>query len=338
MKIAIVGNCGHGGLALEAAGVCPEAVFAAYCPGFPGEDLSRLEQAFSARKLSPARYNDSRRMILAEAPDVLVVDNLFCDHAAVTAYAMERNIHVFCEKPLALTLEDCEMLEKLSHRSSSVLWAMQTFRYDPWLYTAKALTEQGCVGEIRMVNCQKSYQLGKRPPFFGDRELYGGTIPWVAIHSIDAIAYLCGENFISVYAQQSSDSNMGNGSMEMNAVCLFRLGNGVLAHVNADFFRPAGAPTHGDDRVRIVGTKGILEVIRDSVYLTDDRNDGNEPVALLKPPVMFADFLRAASGRGPGQISTESSIFSTRAALLARESADRGEIVSFSDEKGHPVL
>lgn len=330
MKIAVAGNCGHGGLALEAAGVCPEAEFAAYCPGFPGEDLGRLEKAFSDRGLSPARYDDYRSMTEAVRPDVLVVDNLFCDHAAAAAYAMERNIHVFCEKPVALTQEDCGRLEKLSRSSSSVLWAMQTFRYDPWLYTAKALAEQGCVGEIRMVNCQKSYRLGERPPFFSDRKKYGGTIPWVAIHSIDAITYLCGERFVSVYAQQSCEGNRGNGSLEMDAVCLFRMENGILAHVNADFFRPSGAPTHGDDRVRIVGTKGILEVIRDSVYLTDGRNDGMTPMPLLKPPAIFADFLRAASGGAAGEISTASSLYSTRAALLARESADRGEIVRFS--------
>jgi hypothetical protein len=43
--------------------------------------------------------------------------------------------------------------------------------------------------------------------------------------------------------------------METTAICCFTLGNDILAHVNADFYRPDNAPTHGDDRVRVVGTK-----------------------------------------------------------------------------------
>ena len=68
---------------------------------------------------------------------------------------------------------------------------MQTARYDPWFYTAKCLIDEGAIGDIRLLSARKSYRLGQRAPFFRERALHGGLIPWVAIHGIDFIRYLC---------------------------------------------------------------------------------------------------------------------------------------------------
>ena len=52
--------------------------------------------------------------------------------------------------------------------------------------------------------------------------------------------------------------------MDITAAAMFRMTNDVIATVTADMLRPSVAKSHGDDRVRLVGTKGVLE-IRDNV-------------------------------------------------------------------------
>ena len=56
----------------------------------------------------------------------------------------------------------------------------------------------GTVGQIRLMNAQKSYKLGRRNEFYKIRSTYGGTIPWVGSHAIDWLYWFSGEKFESV--------------------------------------------------------------------------------------------------------------------------------------------
>lgn len=326
MKICIVGNCGHAISAVEAYEKRKDIAFVGYCPGIEGENLTNLEAAFAKNGLFPVRFENYRSMVEALQPDVLVVDSVFCDHFKIMKYALQNNIHVYCEKPLALTVQDCLEIPKLLKQTDAVLWSMQTMRYDPWMFTAKQLVQPERIGKIRMIHAQKSYKLGVRPPFFRDRAQYGGTIPWVAIHAIDLIQYFSQAKFTSVYARSSSKENGGNGDMESEAVCCFTMENDILAQVNADYYRPANAPTHGDDRIRIVGTKGIVEVRENQVYLTDSEHDGNSPEKLINAPLIFEDFLNYVQN-GSGWLDPQQSIAATYVALMARDSADSGKVL-----------
>lgn len=97
--------------------------------------------------------------------------------------------------------------------------------------------------------------------------------------------------------------------------------NEVIAAVTADMLRPASAPTHGDDRVRVVGTKGVIELESGIVTLINGEAAGvqtlqNEPAADI-----FDDFLDMLEGKENG-LDSEGAIESTRWALAARDYAD----------------
>ncbi len=330
MNICIVGNSGHSPQFVKEGQAVSDAVFVGYCQGYDGEDMTNLEAAFFECQIHPIRYTDYEVMMEKEKPDILIVDSMFCDHCAYTCDALDRDVFVLCEKPLALSLEDCRKLEEAERRSKATVWAMQTLRYVPWNYLARQLLLQGVAGEIRMIQCQKSYKLGSRARFFNHREKSGGMIPWVAIHGIDMIQYMCPVPFVSVYGLQSNYGNSGNGDMEMTASCLFELENGVIATVNADYFRPQCAATHGDDRVRIVGSEGILEIREDKVFLIREGQKENLPMNATKEekiPTLFEEFLSRCRGEEGSFLNTEQSLTSTKMALLARDSAERKKIL-----------
>lgn len=48
--------------------------------------------------------------------------------------------------------------------------------------------------------------------------------------------------------------------LEDTATCLFELENGGSAVMSFDYLRPPGAPTHGDERLRLMGSHGALEI------------------------------------------------------------------------------
>ena len=101
---------------------------------------------------------------------------------------------------------------------------------------------------------------GRRSPDYRQRGTYGGTIPWVGSHAVDWIHWLSGERFLTVYAAHSVRDNRGHGDLEMTAICQFTLTNQVFGAASLDYLRPESAPTHGDDRIRLAGTRGVLEI------------------------------------------------------------------------------
>ena len=332
-KVCFIGSCGHSGSAvLVICGNPSEYQVPAVCAGAPDVKMERvvgplLEKGFPA----PKEYTDYCEMLDMEKPDILVVDGYFCDHAKMSIAALERGIHVYCEKPAATTLEDLDQLEEAYQKvkEKGVHFAyMLTTRYDPWFYTAFQAVQQGAVGEIRMLNGQKSYKAGKRGPLYHQRETYGGTIPWVGIHALDWVLWFSGKKVKTVSAIQSSMANNGNGSMEATAICLFWLKDEVVAHINIDYLRPQNADTHGDDRIRIAGTKGVIEVRGGNVYLINGNAKGEQILSLQQPPKIFQDFAESLDGKKPCLITAEQSLYFTRVCLTAQKAADCGQIIA----------
>ena len=329
MKVAIIGASGHGIFVLEGLRRKPNisATLAGLAPGSEGESITALAEACHADGLCPALYEDYRRMLDEQTPDVVAVNPFFCDHEKITLELLERRIHVFAEKPLALTLEGLARLREAYTRSGVHLGCMLNMRYEPALRAAYNAVRSGAVGDVRLVHAQKSYKLGRRPEFFRQRATFGGLIPWVGSHAIDLIASMSGQRFVSVYAAHSTRNNRGHGELEVSASCLFRMSNEVTGTAGIDYLRPSAAPSHEDDRLRVAGTKGVIEVRdRKTILLNSTGVSELEPDASTS---LFGDFMDEVQGTGQSLVSTEEAFINTEAALLARQSADSGKIVFF---------
>lgn len=327
IRVCIAGNSGHAATVTRALPRLPQVEIAGWCRTWPGEPMAEVLEDFAKLHIAPPEYPDYQSMARAVHPDILVVDGQFCDHASMTIWALKQGMHVYCDKPLALSLDELEQVRAAAAAAPGLLWAMQTARYDPWFYTAKQLIDAGAIGEVRLLSAQKSYRLGTRAAFFRDRSKQGGLIPWVAIHGIDFIRYLCPLPVRSVFASHSTVGNGGYGELEATAQIMMTLENGVSAQVSADYLRPGTAPSHGDDRVRVVGTAGVLEVRDEKVWLISAENDGTSPIPCQPVSSIFEDFIHTLEGRGLGLLDLEESFEDSRLALLARDAADGGAVL-----------
>jgi predicted dehydrogenase len=270
-------------------------------------------------------------MLDREKPDIVAIACHFGDHAKVASEVLRRGIHLFIEKPLSITLEDLYALKELHDRSGVHLSAMFGIRYTAPFLTAWQAIREGAVGDIRLMHAQKSYKLGTRDPSFHRRETYGGTIPWVGIHAIDWLRWFSGEAFESVYAAHSTRSNGGHGELEATAACHYTMSNEVMATVSIDYLRPEQADGHGDDRIRIVGSDGVLEVAGGRVLLVNGKQSGTRELPLLPKEEIFVDFIRQIRTGVVGRVSADDAFLSTEACLKARQSADERLLVHFSE-------
>ena len=334
MKLCMIGNRGHNNYVWQGLPLLPDVRVVGISPGTEQDAVDPLRVRCEDLGHTPQVFADYHDMLDQLKPDVVSVCGPFEQHTAMSIAALERGMHVFCEKPVALTLEDLAAL-KLAYTEAKGrfpnlhLAAMMGLRYDPAFYTAWQAVRHGLIGTVRLLNTRKSYKLDTREDYYRRRETYGGTIPWVGSHAIDWIHWFSGEMFKSVYATHSSQYNHDLGDLEISALCHFTLTHEVFASASIDYLRPRPAPTHGDDRVRVMGTDGAIEVEGGQVFLI--HADGPQTLQPACDRQIFADFVARVKGEDAPLLDAGDVFAVTEACLLARQSADEERAVIFGE-------
>ena len=321
MKIALIGHRGHWGYVLKDLARLPEVeVVAISGGGDPTEPMAEaLRKHYSG---SFALYEDYKQMLAEVECDLVMVDGPFHQHAEMCVECLKYNRHVFCEKPIALTLEDLEKIETAYDNAApgTRISSMVGLRTEPAFHAAYRAVSSGAIGKVQMVNARKSYKLGQRRDFFKKRETYGGTIPWVGSHALDWILWFSGSRFETVSAFHTDAENRDHGDLEMTCAVMCRMENGIIGTASIDYWRPQTAPTHGDDQVRVAGTDGVIEVAHGKCTLINAA--GVREIELAPDRGIFYDFVRGILDGTPGIVSSEETFELTRACLAARDDAD----------------
>ena len=230
-------------------------MFGGFAPG------SQEEECTGSIDAAIPFFEDYKMMLDEVKPDLAIVSPIFGITGQVIIECAKRKIDVFAEKPIASSIEELNAVYEAIKKNGIRFSAMHYLRFDPSFYHAAQMVQNGKIGQIKMITAQKSYRYGQRPKWYADSKLYGGTIPWVGIHAVDWISHFSGKRFLSVTAR-----SVGR-NPEMAALCQFQLEDQVIASVNVDYYRPEKAPSHGDDRIRCVGTEGVLEVASGKISL-----------------------------------------------------------------------
>jgi predicted dehydrogenase len=251
---------------------------------------SREETAGSAATEGGfVRSGIDRDAFLAD-PDLDVVDITLPNHLhrdAVKA-AVAAGKHVYCEKPLAGTIEDAREISREVDTSSSAFGMVFQYRFVPAIMRAREIVESGALGRIytfRAEYLHSGYQDPLRPLSWRLRKEEGGTgaLGDLGSHVIDLVRHLVGE-FDSLQGQLETfihERPVSKGSAELDAVTVddvawfrARMKNGAVGTVEASRFATG---TLDDLRLWIYGEKGALRFdLMDANYLYwfDDTRPG----------------------------------------------------------------
>jgi len=274
-------------------------------------------------------YSDYRDMLDRERLDVAGVCNSNGERAAAVLACLERGLHVAAEKPLATERADLERIRQVLGRGKSRLTMLLPMRFEPVYAAMHSIVQSGEIGEVAQITAQKSYKRGDRPAWFRKHSTYGGTIPWIGTHMVDLMRWTSGREFVEAASFQTRIGFPELGDMENVTGSLFRLDNGGVALLNMDFLRPGTAPGHGDDRLRLAGTKGVVEYQGPTGLTLMTASRALEKVEQLpREQSLFLDFLASVYlGRPPG-LSLADIFRVNEIVLLAREAAERHRFVS----------
>ncbi|MFN3790273.1 Gfo/Idh/MocA family protein [Massilia sp.] len=128
--------------------------------GALSSDAERAVRSGAAIRLDPARsYSDYREMACQEAArpdgiDVVAIVTPNHLHAPVARSFLEAGIHVICDKPLGISLDEGEELAALARAKGRVFALTHTYSGYPMVRHARELVASGAIGDVRLVHVE----------------------------------------------------------------------------------------------------------------------------------------------------------------------------------------
>lgn len=163
--------------------------------------------------------------------------------------------HVLCEKPMAVSVEDCRAMIDACRAANVKLMIAYRMQYEPMFLKAKQIVQSGGIGKVAAI--EGSFGFNSKPGVWRlNRKLAGGgPLVDVGIYPLNAIRFLLGEEPVSYTAQASTiDTTSGRfAEVEESLVWTMKMASGALAACSTSY----GANLPG--LLRLHGDKGQID-------------------------------------------------------------------------------
>ena len=296
------------------------------------EDDSAIRETFRER-LGVTAYADYQEMLAQESLDAVGVIAVNNEKANIIVNSLDAGLDVIADKPLCTRLDDLDEIEAAWRRSGKRLSMLLDKRYYAPTLAAKALLEDGELGDLALAWASGPHRLRRetRPAWMFRHATYGGILNDLCIHDVDLLLWLSGARGGEVQGLAGNRAHPDLPEFEDYGQLLLRTNDGLLATCEAHWLSPEAAPYHGDYRMVLTGTEGTAELrwVQDELLVaTNTRPPGIRPMPTAGS--VAGDFFDAIlAGREPG-VRGEEVITATRVALLAQVSANGGEWQTWS--------
>jgi predicted dehydrogenase len=332
MRLGLIGSTGHWQTYAPALKHVTGLTLVAVAAAGPEETTAAFDHA-PGLTADTHRYDDARKMLDTEKLDVVQVAARNDRIPAWARVCLERGLPVMAEKPLAMDLPTLEGLFQAARKNGAALVPMHTMRGVSELAAVREAVRAGDIGDPLMSFSQKTYKWGKsRPDAYRRRETFPGLAPWIGIHAFDWLHWILGDVFTEVQGREGTTAHPDFRACASQAAFVMSMSNGGMASITLDYLRPESAPTHGDERLRIAGSRGVIEtaLIEKKATLIAA---GKRPRTLpLSPQTdIFTQFARSLRGEGPPPLTLHEACRITEIAIKAQQAADTGHIVSLRD-------
>ncbi len=263
-----------------------------------GRDPEGLEQARAQFGWESAE-TDWKELVKRDDIDLIDINAPSDAHKAIALAAAAAGKHLFCEKPLALTLEDSREMLEAAEKAGVKHMVGFNYRFAPAVQLAKKLVSDGRIGKIyhfRAVFLQ-DWIIDPNFPLVWrlQKEIAGsGSHGDLGAHLIDMARFLVGEfnevigmseTFIKerpiasamtgLSAKGSEDGPRGEVTVDDATLFMTRFANGALGSFEATRFAAGHRCTNAFE---INGSKGSIKFDFErmnelQVYFTDDAED-----------------------------------------------------------------
>jgi UDP-N-acetylglucosamine 3-dehydrogenase len=278
-------------------------------------------------------------MLTEIRPDIVDVCCPTPWHVDYVCRAAERSAElgirgISTEKPMALTLEDCDRMTEACRQTGIPLFVAHVVRFFPEFAQAKRQVDAGAVGAPAAIRTRRG---GAMPrgwnDWYGDMGLSGGCILDLIIHDFDWLRWTFGD-VERVYAKGLAGSQLP--ALDYALVTL-RFQSGAIAHVEGTWADPGGFKV----ALEIAGDKGLLEYnfnqptgapLRTAIGGGDGPRSGvpmpESPMAVNPYEAELRHFVNCIAQGVTPSITPEDGTAAVRIALAAQQSIETGKPVA----------
>ncbi|EIA21591.1 Gfo/Idh/MocA family protein [Listeria fleischmannii] len=249
VKVAVIGIGQMGTYHAEIYQKLPQVELVAICE-YNDEKRAEAEQKFQCQGYKD--YHDLLKNPEIDAVSIVLPDNM---HRECVELAVQHNKHILLEKPIAKELEDGEAIYEITKNYDKVFTVGFLLRFDPRFNMVKQRLDNGELGDIIHLYCRRNSPITGPKRYIGASDLS----MHVMIHDIDYINWYMNSNPVKVFAKSRSVLLKENG---MNDViyAIVTYENGAIACLEACWVLPENSPTIIDDKLELVGTKGVAYI------------------------------------------------------------------------------
>lgn len=201
-------------------------------------------------------YHDMLRDDLVDAVTVACPNDL---HAGVAIAAAAAGKHVLVDKPLALSLDECDRVIQACREKGVILMYGENLCFAPRYVKAKELADEGVLGDLFYVRQTQCHGGPSHAEWFWDvGRSGGGVLMDMGCHSIALCRWLFGDAPVeSVYAELGRFLHGARTQGEDHSLVTMRFGDGHggVAMVENSWASPGNL----DSRAEVYGTRGHVE-------------------------------------------------------------------------------
>jgi predicted dehydrogenase len=239
-----------------------------------------------------------KAVIVATPPDT---------HGHVVSSAAARGLAIFCEKPLAGSLEDADAMLAAS-QGATVLVVGHIYRFEPRYRAVQAALASGGLGDLISISAWLNSDLSEQA-YYAPRTTLACEM---AVHHLDVFRWLGGE-----ITRISGEVSRWRG-LEASLVATVRFRSGAVGTLQVSWAHPAGSPVgHG---LSLIGSAGLARVA----------DDGGASIPnALRDELMT--FLERARGRGGWPLELSDARGALALSLALEEAVTTRTVVELPD-------
>lgn len=267
------------------------------------------------------------------------------DHAKITIAALCAGKHVLCEKPMAVTLEECQAMADTARETGKFLMIGHNQRLAKAHSKARQLIQQGMIGKILTFRTTfghcgpESWSIDGSNSWFFDKKVASfGALGDLGIHKTDLIQYLTGQHVASVTGfVDTLDKRDPSGNLvavDDNAIFIYRMDGGAVGTMTASWTNYGSE----DNSTIIYGTDGVIKLYYNPVFSIEVETRNGEKILFdidkiqtntnqTKSGVIDL-FMDSLINNTPPEISGEEALSAMKAVFAGIESAKTGHMVA----------
>lgn len=220
----------------------------------------RFERANElSKKYSAHAFHSIEELLEESDADIISICSPNGLHAEHSILSLESGKHVLCEKPMAITVQDCGEMIKTAEKANKRLFVIKQNRYNPPVEAVHRLINDGKLGNINSIqlscfwNRNEDYYMDS---WKGSIEMDGGTLYTQFSHFIDLLYYLIGDvKEVHAFGENFNHKNIIE--FEDTGVAILRFYNGAIGTIN---YTVNSYKTNMEGSLTLFGDKGTIKI------------------------------------------------------------------------------